>query len=43
MLTIHARLTLACLAVVPLLWVVAAAFSRVVQPQYVRNRELVDA
>ncbi|MGD1019456.1 MAG: ABC transporter ATP-binding protein [Verrucomicrobiia bacterium] len=42
MLTIHARLTLACLAVVPLLWVVAAAFSRVVQPQYVRNRELVD-
>jgi ATP-binding cassette subfamily B protein len=42
MLTIHARLTCACLATVPLLWVVAAAFSRVVQPQYVRNRELVD-
>ena len=42
MLAIHARLTLACLAVVPLLWFIAAAFSRVVQPQYVRNRELVD-
>ena len=42
MLTIHAKLTLACLAVIPLLWVIAAAFSRVVQPEYVRNRELVD-
>jgi ATP-binding cassette subfamily B protein len=42
MLTIHAKLTLACLAIVPLLWVIAAAFSRVVQPQYIRNRELVD-
>jgi len=42
MLAIHARLTLACLATVPLLWVIAAAFSRVVQPEYLRNRELVD-
>ncbi|HTS19858.1 MAG TPA: ABC transporter ATP-binding protein [Verrucomicrobiae bacterium] len=42
MLAIHAKLTLACLAIVPLLWVVAASFSRLVQPQYVRNRELVD-
>jgi ATP-binding cassette subfamily B protein len=42
MLTLHARLTLACLAGVPLLWFVAAAFSRLVQPQYLRNRELVD-
>ncbi|HVM61050.1 MAG TPA: ABC transporter ATP-binding protein [Verrucomicrobiae bacterium] len=42
MLAIHAKLTIACLAIVPLLWVVAASFSRVVQPQYVRNRELVD-
>jgi len=42
MLTIHARLTVACLAIIPVLWVIAAAFSRVVQPQYVRNRELVD-
>ena len=42
MLTIHVKLTLACLGIVPVLWVLAAAFSRVVQPQYVRNRELVD-
>ncbi len=42
MLTIHVKLTLACLAVIPLLWVIAAVFSRVVQPEYVRNRELVD-
>ncbi|HUI06602.1 MAG TPA: ABC transporter ATP-binding protein [Verrucomicrobiae bacterium] len=42
MLAIHARLTVACLATVPLLWVISAAFSRVVQPEYLRNRELVD-
>jgi len=42
MLTIHVKLTLACLAVIPLLWVITAIFSRVVQPEYVRNRELVD-
>src|ERR1039457_1285486 len=42
MLTIHVKLTLACLAVIPLLWVIAAVFSRIVQPEYVRNRELVD-
>jgi ATP-binding cassette subfamily B protein len=42
MLTIHAKLTLACLAIIPVLWIIAAGFSRVVQPQYVRNRELVD-
>ncbi len=42
MLVIHARLTVACLATVPLLWVISAAFSRVVQPGYIRNRELVD-
>lgn len=42
MLAIHVRLTLACLATTPLLWLVAATFSRVVQPQYRRNRELVD-
>jgi ATP-binding cassette subfamily B protein len=43
MLTIQARLTVACLATVPLLWVIAASFSRVVQPAYIRNRELVDS
>jgi ATP-binding cassette subfamily B protein len=42
MLAIHARLTVACLATIPLLWVIAATFSRVVQPAYIRNRELVD-
>src|SRR5580693_347039 len=42
MLTIHVKLTLACLAVIPLLWVISAIFSRVVQPEYMRNRELVD-
>ena len=42
MLAIHPRLTFACLATVPLLWVISAAFSRVVQPAYIRNRELVD-
>ncbi len=42
MLVVHAKLALACLATVPLLWVIAAAFSRAVQPGYSRNRELVD-
>jgi ATP-binding cassette subfamily B protein len=42
MLAIHPKLTLACLATTPLLWVIAATFSRLVQPAYIRNRELVD-
>jgi len=42
MLAIHVKLTLVCLASTPLLWVVSTVFSRVVQPQYMRNRELVD-
>lgn len=42
MLSIHARLTLACLATTPLLWIIAAAFSRLVQPEYMRNRDLAD-
>ncbi|HUJ71298.1 MAG TPA: ABC transporter ATP-binding protein, partial [Verrucomicrobiae bacterium] len=42
MLVVHAKLALACLATVPLLWVMAAAFSRAVQPGYARNRALVD-
>ena len=42
MLVVHARLALACLATVPLLWVIAASFSRAVQPGYARNRQLVD-
>jgi len=42
MLTIHVGLTLACLATIPVLCAITVAFSRVVQPQYVKNRELVD-
>ena len=42
MLAIHAKLTLVCLASTPVLWIVSTVFSRVVQPQYMRNRELVD-
>ncbi len=43
MLRIHVGLTLACLATTPLLWLSAVVFSRLVRPQYVRNRELVDS
>lgn len=42
MLSIHAGLTLACLATTPLLWVASATFSRLVRPAYDRNRELID-
>ncbi|MCX7885730.1 MAG: ABC transporter ATP-binding protein/permease [Verrucomicrobiae bacterium] len=42
MLSIHAKLTFVCLASTPLLWFVSTAFSRVVQPLYRRNRELMD-
>ena len=40
---INLKLAVACLAVTPLLWAASANFSRVVQPAYLRNRELVDA
>ncbi|MBX3414568.1 MAG: ABC transporter ATP-binding protein [Pirellulales bacterium] len=42
MLSIHVRLTLACLATTPLLWIASATFSRLVRPAYDRNRELID-
>ena len=42
MLSVHPRLTLACLATTPLMWLVTAAFSRMTRPLYDRNRELVD-
>jgi ATP-binding cassette subfamily B protein len=42
MLAIHAKLTLACLATTPFLWLTATIFSRLVQPAYMRNRELSD-
>ncbi len=35
-------LTLACLVTTPLLWAMAAWFSRHIQPRYARNRELVE-
>ncbi|MDE3084360.1 MAG: ABC transporter ATP-binding protein, partial [Verrucomicrobiota bacterium] len=35
-------LTIACLATTPLLWSMAAWFSRLIQPQYARNRDLVE-
>jgi len=35
-------LTVACLATTPVLWTMAAAFSRRIQPEYARNRSLVE-
>ncbi|HVW20134.1 MAG TPA: ABC transporter ATP-binding protein [Opitutaceae bacterium] len=35
-------LTLACLATTPVLWILSAAFSRRIQPEYARNRELAE-
>ena len=42
MLNLHGKLTLACLATTPILWLIAAHYSRTLQPEYLRNRELVD-
>ena len=42
MTSLHAGLTLACLATTPLLWISAAVFSRRIQPEYSRNRDLAD-
>ncbi len=42
MLSIHPKLALACLATTPVMCGATILFSRVVQPQYLRNRELVD-
>ncbi len=42
MLSVHAPLTLACLASTPLLWIGAVVFSRSVRPEYFRNSEFVD-
>ncbi|HEX2100937.1 MAG TPA: ABC transporter ATP-binding protein [Candidatus Synoicihabitans sp.] len=36
------RLTLACLATTPILWVLATAFSRSIQPRYEENRRLTE-
>ena len=42
MLSLHVKLTLACLATTPILWVISSYYSRILQPEYLRNRELVD-
>ena len=42
MTSIHAGLTLACLATTPLMWLITVLFSRIVRPMYDRNRDLVD-
>ena len=43
MLSIHVPLTVVCLATTPLLWLAATTFARIVQPAYLRSRELTDA
>lgn len=43
MVNIDLRLTLACLATTPLMWVVTARFSRKVRPAYMENRTLFDS
>ncbi len=42
MLSIHAWLTVWCLATTPVLWLMTWRFSRIVRPAYRRNRELFD-
>ncbi len=42
MLSIHVKLTLACLATTPILWFLTTTFSRIVRPAYRANRELFD-
>lgn len=42
MASLHVGLTLACLATTPLLWWMAANFSRRIQPAYAHNRTLVE-
>ena len=42
MLRLHAGLTFACLATMPVTWLLSVRFSRKVRPAYERNRDLVD-
>ena len=39
---LHPGLTAACLATTPVLWIMAAGFSRIIQPAYAHNRLLVE-
>ncbi|MGA2444449.1 MAG: ABC transporter ATP-binding protein [Opitutaceae bacterium] len=40
--SLHLGLTVACLVTTPLLWIAAVEFSRRIQPEYARNRDLAD-
>ncbi len=42
MLSINVKLTLACLATTPLMWIASVIFARKVKPAYHKDRELVD-
>jgi ATP-binding cassette subfamily B protein len=42
MVSLSPGLTLACLATTPLLWLMSAWFSRLIQPEYAQNRTLVE-
>lgn len=42
MLSLSPGLTLACLATTPILWIISMLFSRKIQPEYAKNRSLVD-
>ncbi len=42
MLLIDVKLTLACLATLPVLWMACIIFSRMVHPEYLKNRDLFD-
>jgi len=42
MLNLNVKLTLACLATAPIMWVLVALFSRIVRPAYRKNRTLMD-
>jgi len=42
MVSLSPGLTIACLATTPLLWIISTLFSRIIQPEYARNRVLAD-
>lgn len=42
MVSLSPGLTVACLATTPLLWIISTVFSRIIQPEYAKNRLLAD-
>ena len=42
MVNLSPGLTIACLATTPLLWIISTVFSRIIQPEYAKNRILAD-